>query len=538
MTSSEENSFENNWRNAFDNAAETPPPSVWERIEARLDEEEERVVVIPFWQRWQTLKWVAAASVTVLLVSIGGWWFSQNTPQHTQLTHQESFEKAPAQASASSVQPLVQKEAIAKAAQKAPNPLEKEVPVLSSVSPTDNNTTQRNLSPKEQTLVTSTTQNALALASIQDIPKKPSATPTTQALPLNNAIQTVQSSPIPSSNADRFQKPVSVDLTAPDVPALASQQDHKLSLAAASNPEVNTSFIAIKPLNNKQIRELIGMAKRQPWVSPSQTEPSEAKTKQALPKEYWASVGVMPASYNAGVAIGSSSSQSNRMLASASPSFNNSSPSNSGSNRPSFSYAFQWQGGVQLAQRWSLETGLNYLQGNSVFEGTNGFDIFSNSYVNNLEAAVNLGDNSTPRYDFAATITDKAQIPSLSTPQSINNSYQFLQLPLQAGYALIKPKKKFSLWLLGGVINNLFLRNRFQSGQENTVTISGSDTPYRALSFSASTGMRLQYKMNKRWTTLLSGNYQLALTSTTRSGAAFQARPQLFGVGAGLRYGF
>jgi predicted porin len=50
--------------------------------------------------------------------------------------------------------------------------------------------------------------------------------------------------------------------------------------------------------------------------------------------------------------------------------------------------------------------------------------------------------------------------------------------------------------------------------------------------------MRLQYKLNKRWTTLLSGNYQRALGSTTHAEAAFQARPQLFGVGAGLRYGF
>lgn len=538
MTSSEENSFENDWRNAFDNAAETPPPSVWERIEARLDEEEERVVVIPLWQRWQTLKWVAAASVTVLLVSIGGWWLSQNNPDPiSPLAHQESYKKAPKQASASSVRPLVQKEVIAKATNKAQNPLEKEVPIFSSDSPIDNKNTQNNLPSKKQTSVASTTQNALALASIQEPSQKPSATPTTQALPLNNAINTVQSLSIPNSNADRFQKPVSVDLTTPNVTTFASEQGQQLSLPL-SNPEVNTSLIAIKSLDSKQMRELIGMAKRQPWVPSYQTEPSEAKVQQTMPKEYWASVGVMPGSYNAGIAIGASGSQSNRMLASASPSFNNSSSSNSNSNRPSFSYAFQWQGGVQLAQRWSLETGLNYLQGNSVFEGTNGFNLFSNSYINNLEEAVNLGENSNPRYDFAASITDKAQIPSLSTPQSINNSYQFLQVPVQAGYALVKPKRRFSLWLLGGFINNIFLRNSFQNGQENTVTLSGSDTPYRALSFSASTGMRLQYKINKRLATLLLGNYQHALTSTTRSGAAFQARPQLFGVGAGLRYGF
>jgi hypothetical protein len=61
MTSSEEHNFENNWREAFDNADETPLLSVWERVEARLDEEDDRVAIIPLWQQWQTLKWVAAA---------------------------------------------------------------------------------------------------------------------------------------------------------------------------------------------------------------------------------------------------------------------------------------------------------------------------------------------------------------------------------------------------------------------------------------------------------------------------------------------
>ena len=82
MASSEEHTFENEWRRRFDDASETPPPALWERIEARLDEEEEEsVMVIPFWQRTQKLRWVAEASVTALLLAVGGWWLKTNLPE-------------------------------------------------------------------------------------------------------------------------------------------------------------------------------------------------------------------------------------------------------------------------------------------------------------------------------------------------------------------------------------------------------------------------------------------------------------------------
>jgi hypothetical protein len=324
--------------------------------------------------------------------------------------------------------------------------------------------------------------------------------------------------------------------------AIAAEENAILSLSAGNLSTVadpvtlSTPILALSSLDNKEMRELIGLSKRQPWVA-YQPVQSEQKVQKTATKEYWASVGVMPASYNAGVVIGGS--KSGLAYATSNQNFStNTAQSSSSANRPSLSYALQWQGGVQIAQRWSLETGLNYLQGNSVFEGTNGFNVLSNSYVNNLEAAVNVSGNSQQRYDFASLGADKSQVQSLATSQNINNSYQFLQVPVQAGYAVVKPKRKFSLWLLAGFINNVFLRNSFQSGQESTVTVSGAGNPYRTLSFSAGAGMRVQYKMNKRWTTLLSGNFQQALGSNTRSGTAFESHPQLLGVGAGLRYGF
>ena len=517
MTSSEEHTFENNWRKAFDNADEVPPLSVWERIEARLDEEDDRVAIIPLWQQWQTLKWVAAAGVTILLVSLGGWWFAKSSKPNIQLTHKENLEKVASKTNMgdkTSDEILESGKAIPKT-KTLPSENPKETLAIITI-PKASDVETHSISAKNELR----SKNNLSKTYQQ---KNSLPTSKEELLVVNSR---KNKTVLPQKN---LPKAVPTETTISSIP--------NNSLPAISNPIIlSTPILALSSLDSKEMRELIGLSKRQPWVA-YQSAQSEQKVQEITTKEYWASIGVMPASYNAGVSIGGS--QIGNAFTSNNQSFStNTAQSSSSANRPSFSYAFQWQGGVQLAQRWSLETGLNYLQGNSIFEGTNGFNVFSNSYVNNLEAAINVSDNSKQRYDFAAIGTDKSQVQSLTTSQNINNSYQFLQVPMQAGYAVIKPKRKISLWLLAGFINNIFLRNSFQSGQESTVIVSGADNPYRTLSFSASTGMRIQYKMNKRWTTLLSGNFQQALGSATRSGAAFEARPQLLGVGAGLRYGF
>jgi uncharacterized protein HemX len=74
MDPSEINNFEDQWRKAFKEASEAPPQSVWEGIEARLDEGNKRGLILPLW--WQSSKvWYAAASIAAILMVGGGIWY-------------------------------------------------------------------------------------------------------------------------------------------------------------------------------------------------------------------------------------------------------------------------------------------------------------------------------------------------------------------------------------------------------------------------------------------------------------------------------
>lgn len=535
MASSEEHNFENEWRQRFDDASETPPPALWERIEAHLDEEEEHVMVIPFWRRTQQLRWVAAASVTALLLVVGGWWLKTNLPEKNVAASMELVQQSQTTASAPSANPSTPQ---ASAKQSATSLKANNIPVESQVVaqiPTEATGEKVQIAAASSLGEASRFMNRNGGKKVRNVRQylKQSTTTASNSVFSEKTIASVNTqNSTPSSGDQRNEKGTS----SAEIPVVVMKEEGKIASPSAIkvSPEMTLAF-----LESKKMRELLGHPKRQPWVA-APAEPLEAIKPKQLPKEYWASVGVMPASYNAGVEIGGSrlATTNNAPLYSASASFNNSARTPSATNRSALSYAFQWQGGVQLSSRWSLESGIQYLQGNSVYQGVNAFSTSSNSYINSLESAVNLSDNTIPRYDFATISSDKALIQTLSTTQDISNSYQFLQVPVQTGFALIKPKRKFSLWLLGGLINNIFLKNTFQTGQDNTMTVSGNDSPYRRLSFSATTGIRLQYKISKRWTTLLSGNYQRSVGSTTRASAVFQARPQLMGVGAGVRYGF
>ena len=121
--------------------------------------------------------------------------------------------------------------------------------------------------------------------------------------------------------------------------------------------------------------------------------------------------------------------------------------------------------------------------------------------------------------------------------RNVSNNYQYLQLPLQAGFTL-NPDKKLSYSLLGGMMANFFLSNELESAAGQMIRTTANDEVYRSMNWAATTGLRFNYKLSDRWKASLMGSYQRAVSSGFRANQSLESHPYLYGVSWGMRYSF
>jgi hypothetical protein len=206
----------------------------------------------------------------------------------------------------------------------------------------------------------------------------------------------------------------------------------------------------------------------------------------------------------------------------------------SGTSEARASYAVQTQGGVRLSKHWSVETGISYLRGNSAYEG-GGYVVnaYNSAASNVLENA--LASNSPALSDKAADFNNGALY--IDVAKKASNNYQYLQLPVQAGFTL-NPDKKLSYSVLGGMMANFFLVNELESASGDIIRTTASDEIYRGTNWAATTGLRLNYKLSANWGANLTGSYQKAVSSGFKSNQSLDSRPYLYGVSWSVRYSF
>jgi len=207
-----------------------------------------------------------------------------------------------------------------------------------------------------------------------------------------------------------------------------------------------------------------------------------------------------------------------------------------GKNEAGASYALQTQGGVRLSKHWSMEMGVNYLKGNSKYEG-GGYVLssYANTSSNVLQSALN-GLAANPSNDKSGDYLNSNAI-YIDVNKKVSNDYQYLQLPLQAGFTL-NPDKKLSYSLLGGMMANFFLSNELESALGETITTTARDDVYRSMNWAATTGLRFNYKLSTKWKASLTGSYQKAISSGFKANQSLESHPYLYGVAWGVRYSF
>lgn len=199
--------------------------------------------------------------------------------------------------------------------------------------------------------------------------------------------------------------------------------------------------------------------------------------------------------------------------------------------RGGVSYSVGINFGMDLKDRWSLEVGALYsLLGARTFTNlileSDGFNnaVAYSSEIAGLESVANLVESELTKLSV-----DDIQI---------NNTFQFISFPVQAGYKLLD--KRFNVTLNAGLAANLYLGNRLR-GQQNFSSFElepGRRSPYRSLTLAAVTGFEIGYWIHRRVNLSFEPTYQKNLQSLTKNDAGFVANPSGVGVQVGFKYDF
>jgi hypothetical protein len=195
------------------------------------------------------------------------------------------------------------------------------------------------------------------------------------------------------------------------------------------------------------------------------------------------------------------------------------------------SYSVGVSMGTRIASRWVLQGGLNYMTQASDYTasavGTADYENFSAPSVNSIMSADKQSSESA-----MSTVVPTA-------PYNVNNSLQFVSVPLQAGYLLVN--RKVGIQLNGGLSTDLFIQNTITPEGDNvekTTERSGSGSPYRTVNFSGLMGTELSYRFSKHYRLALNPGLRYPLNSIYKSDQPVTAAPLTFDIGLRFRYIF
>ena len=523
------NNFEQNipddfWRKAFEEAAETPPPRVWDTVERRLNEDN-GPKILPLWGAGSASSrpfvWGMGVAAAIALLLIG-WWLKQPVPTGNQVAVQQTPGRVSADSGPASV------------ATDGPSSL-KQVPVRPSLPGGQ---------AGEAVSANQTSASRLRDAQVASVQRKSTSTDElvgqpitapTDALAGSVDAQPIQLTQRTTASANITQAMSRMALVNNDATALPSlPTDGALPKTDASPtstlPTSAGQTLFFEPIRTSALRlREPGSIRRIVWLRPAEPLAGSVVQPTRKEREVWASVSVVPGAFNPTVTVQSMQT-----------SFTDASTLNTAyanqpsiSSRANFSVAYQAGAGIQLTERWSVESGVGYLAGRSTVEspvqttaltfqavGTAYSGQQANLYVDALRtsssrASANNALSNSPMLDFSnLPINNRYSVQNSYNPQtrqSLTNDYQFVQVPVQVGFQL-RPRKRLSLALLGGLLSNIFVRNTVG----DNVVITTRDGVYRPVSWAATLGARFRYRPSKQWSASLAGVYQPSLGLGTR----------------------
>jgi len=290
--------------------------------------------------------------------------------------------------------------------------------------------------------------------------------------------------------------------------------DVNYSVATISLVEVEKMPIIIVP---KEISIAYRVADARPATIVSQ------KRKAELPENTWASVGFAAGNYMSGAGgaevLNSPTSMSSFQYASL-----GSPRSNDEKVKQGTSVSLLVSAGKRIFKRWVAQGGISYLNQTSE----------ANSNVVTLIPA-NEASKVTLDENFSTGISNMV---TYSTPSQINSTFQFISVPLQAGYMLVD--RKFGLQINGGVSPDFFLKSTVynEATQQEVSTTASSNETFKSVSLAGTGGAEISYRFSRRYRVSLIPGFRYTLTPIYKENIMASAKPFVVDLGLKFRYVF
>lgn len=279
--------------------------------------------------------------------------------------------------------------------------------------------------------------------------------------------------------------------------------------SVASEPELITAYFP-----EITQRGLFDMSIKKPTYEPQMIPYwTKAGEDHGVTSNLWAKAGFVTGSYKAATPFGFGAS-----FADAAPAMADKFESEvnvATTDKPGFSYGAGIGVGGKIGRRWILETGLNYMY-SELPASTN--------------AVIESGDLIYPVFHETQLSGDLLNV----TNYQVTNSFKFLTIPIKAGYQIID--KKIGWLATGGFSSNILLNSTIQSESYQKFSLSGNQSPYRPLSWSALIGTEVYINFATYYQLSVVPQYSIGLTDITKPDTNFSIVPNSFNIGISLRY--
>ncbi len=504
--------FEEEWRKAFEQASDAPEEGSWEKINARLDHDE----LLHYKRKVGFYKLAVAASVLVLLAAsllLAAQQWLLVTPERqivgSETTMPETF----------TTDPIVKSEEQGSAAtygRQAADVLDDAEGNLIPGTAGDQSSTARTGVAKSSDELIDDNDNALIAASTD-------------------------------GGEDKVEKEIDdTNISDSELLALENQVPHGEKYTEALNitsdeeendtfaPGLSSGSVVLRKLQTKPDMPLLidmneGVPETEVYLIPM-NRPSRKKDNVKLDDKFFAGLsfgsgrfnpnmqqGAMPIASSYTNFVGMAANNQRQQLQYA--------ITNETETRAAAAYTYGANFGMRLGKRWLVQSGIMYASVNSTE---------SSSTV-----LTSAGGGQYPTH-FSTLNDINMQNASLqySPGSDFRNNYEFASIPLKAGYYVLDGRMK--VLLSAGVSSDMLLSNELSSDNAGlqTFTRSGENSPYNQFLLNGLTSGEIQYILGENYVLSLEPAFRIALSEFTKSEFAYTSRPQLWTVGAGIKYIF